>query len=125
VLSATEAVFLKQALLKLPPVTVFLYWSILGLVWLAPVLFRLPGWGHFACHGWTYLALGAATGVMQLSTLLVFGRLPVGYALSLFQLSSLVSVWLGYRYFAEANVRQRLLGSAVMAAGAMLVVWRG
>lgn len=124
-LSATEAVFLKQALLKSSPVTVFLYWSILGFIWLTPVLFRLPGRGHFARHGWTYLALAAATGAMQLSTLLVFGRLPVGYALSLFQLSSLVSVWLGYRYFAEANIRQRLLGSAVMATGAILVVWRG
>jgi drug/metabolite transporter (DMT)-like permease len=62
---------------------------------------------------------------MQLTTLLTFGKLPVGYSLALFQLSTLISVFLGYRYFQEGQIRKRLLGSVIMAAGAMLIVLLG
>jgi hypothetical protein len=33
-----------------------------------------------------------------------------------------ISVLLGRRYFAESNVRERLFGSLIMAAGAALIV---
>jgi drug/metabolite transporter (DMT)-like permease len=62
---------------------------------------------------------------MQLATLLTFRDLQVGYALALFQLSTLVSVLLGQRYFAERNIRERFIGSVVMAAGATLIVLLG
>jgi drug/metabolite transporter (DMT)-like permease len=51
--------------------------------------------------------------------------LPVGYSLALFQLSTLISVFLGCRYFQEGQIRKRLLGSVIMAAGAMLIVLLG
>jgi drug/metabolite transporter (DMT)-like permease len=62
---------------------------------------------------------------MQLTTLFAFGKLQVGYALALFQLSALISVVLGYRYFQERHIRKRLLGAAVMVAGAALIVTLG
>jgi hypothetical protein len=37
----------------------------------------------------------------------------------------LISVFLGYRYFQEGQIRKRLLGSVIMAAGAMLIVLLG
>ena len=81
---------------------------------------------HSSDAGWpAYLALALATGVMQLATLLAFGTLQVGYALALFQLSSLVSVGFGAHYFAEQNIRRRLVGSAVMVVGAALIVTFG
>ena len=48
-----------------------------------------------------------------------------GYALALFQLSTLVTVYLGHRYFAEGNIRRRLLGSLIMVTGAVLIVTLG
>jgi hypothetical protein len=46
----------------------------------------------------------------------------VGYSLALFQLSTIVSVLLGHRYFQEKDVGKRLVGAAVMTAGAIIIV---
>jgi hypothetical protein len=63
---------------------------------------------------------------MQLATVFTFGTMQVGYSLALFQLSALISVFLGYRYFQEGQMRSRIVGSLVMTAGATLIVmWGG
>jgi drug/metabolite transporter (DMT)-like permease len=127
-LSATEAVFLKRALLLSSALTTFVFWSILGLpiAGAAMVLLRRRQLGNevavFRHHWPTYLRLAIATGVMQLTSLLTFGKLQVGYSLALFQLSTLISVFLGHRYFQEGQIRKRLIGSAIMAAGAAMIV---
>jgi drug/metabolite transporter (DMT)-like permease len=130
-LSATEAVFLKKALLLSSPLTTFVWWSILGLPLAATAILlllrtratrELP---LFRQHWRTFLWLALTTGVMQLTTLLTFGQLPVGYSLALFQLSTLISVFLGHRYFREGNIRRRLLGSLVMVCGAVMIVTVG
>jgi len=48
--------------------------------------------------------------------------MPVGYALALFQLSGIVSVGLGYAFFKERNIRKKLLGTAIMIMGAVLII---
>jgi drug/metabolite transporter (DMT)-like permease len=129
--SATEAVFLKRAILHSSPVIVFLCWVMLALPLAtlaavvvlrreaAPQLRQIP-------RDWqTYAWLALATGVMQLATLLAFGTLQVGYSLALFQLSTVVSVALGAHFFAEQNIRRRLAGSIVMMIGAALIVTLG
>jgi drug/metabolite transporter (DMT)-like permease len=129
--SATEAVFLKRAMLYASPVVTFLGWSILGLpVAAAAVLLVAPGTigkelERFRANWSTNLWLAITTGLMQLATLLTFGALQVGYSLALFQLSSLISVFLGYHVFAERNLRRCLVGAAVMVAGAVLIVALG
>jgi drug/metabolite transporter (DMT)-like permease len=131
VLSATEAVFLKRAILHASPLTTFLFWSILGLPVAAAAVALLPRGTadqelQRTRHYWrTYVWLALATGLMQATTLLTFGKLPVGYSLALFQLSSLISVFLGYRYFAERNLGRRLVGSIIMVVGAGLIVTFG
>jgi drug/metabolite transporter (DMT)-like permease len=127
-LSATEAIFLKRAILLSTPSTVFVLWSILGvplagvaalMVEKATIVEEAASVRRF----WgTYLALAMTTGLMQLTTVLTFGRFQVGYSLALFQLSTIVSVLLGHRYFQERNVRKRLGGSVVMTIGAVLIV---
>jgi hypothetical protein len=62
---------------------------------------------------------------MQLSTVLTFGKLQVGYSLALFQTSSLLSVFFGYRYFQEKNIARRLFGSLIMVIGAGCIVLSG
>jgi len=131
VCSATEAVFLKRAQAYGSPFTTFLAWVFLGVVpaaIAALLLVRRDLGGQLARlrHAWpSYGALAITTAAMQLATLLAFHALPVGYALALFQLSAVVSVLLGARYFAERSIRRRLAGSAVMVAGAALIVTLG
>lgn len=128
VLSASEAVFLKKALVVSSPLTTFAYWSALGFVasMFAVLLLGRTRLGEelrvFGKCKSTYMMLFLTTGVMQLSTIVTLEQLQVGYALALFQTSSLVSVILGHRFFAEPNFRRRLGGSLVMVAGAMLIV---
>lgn len=130
-LSATEAIFLKRAILLTSPWAVFTLWSALGfgiaLVATAIMSRReIKGQLTVVRHALlTFAALAAATGTMQLTTILTFRQLQVGYALALFQLSTIVTVLLGRHYFAETNVRERLLGSMVMASGAILIVVLG
>jgi drug/metabolite transporter (DMT)-like permease len=131
VLSATEAVFLKRAILHASPATTFLFWSILGLPVAAAAVAILPRGTagqelQRLRHHWrTYVWLALTTGLMQATTLLTFGKMPVGYSLALFQLSTLISVFLGHRYFAEHNIGRRLVGSIIMVAGAVLIVTFG
>lgn len=69
-----------------------------------------------------YLLLIACVGAMQFTTNYAFAHMPVGYALSLFQLSVLVSVLLGYRVFGEQDVRKKLIGSFIMIAGSVVII---
>jgi drug/metabolite transporter (DMT)-like permease len=130
-LSATESIFLKKALLLSSPLTTFVFWSILGLPIAAAAIVllvrdRLGGEVALLRHNaTTYVWLAVTTGLVELTTLFTFGKLQVGYSLALFQLSTLISVFLGYRYFQEGHIRKRLLGSLIMVAGATLIVVQG
>jgi drug/metabolite transporter (DMT)-like permease len=128
VLSATEAVFLKKALLLSSPLITFVFWCILGAT--ASMIFSL-----FALktkifsqldtvkqRTSTYLMLALTTGLMQFSTLYTFGVLQVGYSLALFQTSALLSVFFGYKFFREQNILQRLFGASIMVLGAIFIV---
>jgi drug/metabolite transporter (DMT)-like permease len=126
-LSATEAVFLKRALLTSSPPAAFAAWCLLGLAIAAPAAALLGGrWRDeadlFRQNRATYVRLAVTTGLMQFATLFTLGKLQVGYSLALFQLSALLSVFFGHRYFQEPNIRKRLIGSLIMVAGAALIV---
>jgi len=128
--SATESVFLKRALLLSSPIMTFLIWTVLcfAIAGTAAVLLRKSVVGEVTrlTSEWrTLLWLAAATALMQLTTILTFGQLQVGYSLALFQLSTLITVYFGHRYFQERNIRRRLLGAMVMVIGAMLIVTLG
>jgi drug/metabolite transporter (DMT)-like permease len=125
VLSATEAVFLKRAILQASPETAFLVWALFGLPVAVSAAAGMREDAIKARANWrTYVWLALTTGLMQAATLLTFGKLPVGYSLALFQLSSLIGVWFGGRYFKERNIGRRLAASTVMVAGAALIVTR-
>jgi drug/metabolite transporter (DMT)-like permease len=129
--SATEAVFLKRAILLSSPLTTFVLWSVLGLPLAgAALVFLLREKVNdevliLRNNARTYLSLAVTTGLMQLSTVLTFGKLQVGYSLALFQMSTLISVFLGYHYFQESQIRKRLAGSLVMVTGVVLIVMFG
>ena len=66
--------------------------------------------------------LVACVGTMQFTTNYTFDHMPVGYALSLFQLSIIVSVILGHRIFKEMGIRKKLIGSAIMIIGSIVII---
>lgn len=69
-----------------------------------------------------FLLLVISIGIMQYTTNYTFDHLPVGYALSLFQLSIIVSVLLGHKIFKEQDIRKKLIGSMIMIIGSVLII---
>jgi drug/metabolite transporter (DMT)-like permease len=129
VLSAVEAVFLKRAVLASSPPTAFVLWAVLGFIIslaAAAVVLTGPRLRHelavLRSNRPPYLLLGLTTGVMQFCTLATFTGLQVGYALALFQTSTLLTVILGHKVFNEGQFLRRMAGAAVMVAGAILIV---
>lgn len=59
---------------------------------------------------------------MQFTTNYTFKHMAVGYALSLFQLSTIVSVLLGHKIFKEQDIRKKLIGSAIMIIGSIVII---
>lgn len=129
VFNAVEAVFLKRALLIGSPLPTFVVWTVLGFAASLPLAALLLGRAEWRRQPGLvrgslvyYSSLSVTTGLMQLCTIVVLGGLQVGYALALFQVSALISVLLGRQVFGESHFVKRLIGSAVMAAGAALIV---
>ncbi len=131
--TATEAVFLKKAIAVSAPFTTFAVWCILSalfstLLYLAAALRN----GNFDTLRSTFsltprgivllLTLAATTGIMQFSTNVVFKGMPVAYALALFQLSALLSVFFGGVLFHEKDIARKLAASAVMIIGAVIIL---
>lgn len=132
VCSAIDGVFLKKALLFSNPRQAFFYWCLFGFLlsglWLilSSHKNRLGRqWELAARNVRTVFLLAGCVGLMQLSTNWVLERMPVSYALALFQLSVLLSVLFGYRFFGETNVRRKLLGAGIMIIGAVLIILLG
>lgn len=128
ILTAIEAVLIKKIILTSSPVVAFVSWCWFGAFFsfLLLLLYRInmaeeqknTRWAHVGQYAILVLCIGA----MQFSTNYVFEHMRVGYALSLFQLSLLVSVFLGHRVFGEKHIRKKLMGSAVMLAGSVVII---
>jgi drug/metabolite transporter (DMT)-like permease len=67
---------------------------------------------------WIALAMMA----MQGCTIIILKQIPVGYALALFQLGSLLSVYVGHRWFGERQIWKRLAAAGIMLVGATMIV---
>ena len=128
VLTASAAVFLKKALLVAPPMPTFIAWAWLNVPVALACYLVLARPSVAVVRRSTRPNIGRLVGVavlfllMQYCTLEVFAQMPVAYALALFQLSALVNVFFGYRYFQEVNILPRALGSAIMIIGAAVLL---
>ena len=60
--------------------------------------------------------------IMQLTTNYVFSKMAVGTALSLFQLSSLVSLYFGYKVYHETEIIKKLIGTLIMIVSAVVIL---
>jgi len=120
IFSGAEAVFIKKIILLTNIPTSFLLWSLSGLIFtclfvnfkekINPPVFKYQ----------SLLVLLVA--VMQYSTNFVFSKINVSYALALFQLSTLLSVFLGINIFHETGLKRKVISSLIMIAGAVVII---
>jgi drug/metabolite transporter (DMT)-like permease len=128
VLTAIEAVFVKKVILASSVTIAFIAWCFFGTVFSFVLLFiyRLDIKQEVKQINKSYFGkfafLIGCMGTMQLTTNYTFEHMDVGYALSLFQLSTIVSVILGYRFFKELDVSKKLIGSTIMIAGSVVII---
>lgn len=125
IFTAIEAVFIKKVIIESSVLTSFIVWCFFGAVF-AFLLLLASAKSKLSKIKETdigkYILLIISIGVMQLTTNYVFKNMNVGYALALFQLSTLVSVGFGYQFFDEKNIRKKLAGAAIMITGSILVI---
>jgi drug/metabolite transporter (DMT)-like permease len=139
VLTASGSIFLKLAMQYQGTLASLAVWSFLSwfmaLGWLVSNCLWVkcsPG----NCLSWTrqfapaamlpqVISIAASMMVMQGLTILAFQAMHVGYALALFQLGSLVSVYLGHRLFGEVDFWRRLAAAFIMFAGAVVIMLAG
>ena len=126
--SALEAIFIKKVIILSSVFVAFVSWCAFGALF-SFLLLKLRHIGlKQQCmlfkSGTLKLVLLLAFFVflMQYMTNFVFSRMNVAYALSLFQLSALLSVILGYKIFKEKHIKKKLVGSVIMIAGAILII---
>ena len=121
ILTAIEAVFIKNVIILTNIYTAFIFWCLFGAIF---SLFITKFKFKSLCRTdfWQILALIVCTGIMQMSTNYVFARMDVSYALALFQLSALISVIFGWKFFNESNVLRKILGSGIMVLGAVILI---
>ncbi|MFL5740103.1 MAG: EamA family transporter [Flavisolibacter sp.] len=128
ILTAIEAVFVKKLILASNVTIAFISWCMSGALFsffLLPVFGVKPGKEFSRIHVADlkiYVLLILCIGTMQFTTNYAFAHMPVGYALSLFQLSTLVSVVLGYRVYREKDIRKKLIGAGVMMFGSVIII---
>ena len=60
--------------------------------------------------------------LMQYATNYTFKKINVAYALALFQLSSIVSVFLGVNIFRETGFVRKIIASLIMLLGAVIII---
>jgi drug/metabolite transporter (DMT)-like permease len=128
VLTAIEAVFAKRIILISSGTLACISWCWFGAIF--SFLFLLVSgvnprnessrlkMKHFG----KALLVVLCAGIMLLTTTYTFTHMPVGYALSLFQLSTIGSVLLGQRFFDEKGIRRKLIGSLIMIAGSVVII---
>lgn len=129
VLTAIEAVIIKKVIFYSDTTTSFIVWCWFGALFALVQAFvsdadPVREISETKGRGWAaYAALVFCIGLMQFSTNFVFSRMNVGYALALFQLSTIVSVLLGYKLFHERSIAKKLTGSAIMIAGSVIIIF--
>lgn len=128
VLGATEAIFIKKTILLSSVEVSFVTWCWIGALFsfLILLIFKVDLKQEFRRIDISLfkkiILLVLCVGVMQFSTNYVFEHMVVGYALSLFQLSVIVSVLFGYKIFNELGIRRKLIGSVIMILGSVVII---
>ena len=122
--TGTEAVVLKKIILISSVEACFVCWCFMGMFW--SFVFLLISKQKFAIDYkrsmMSLFLIALCLGFMQYSTNYIFSQMNVGYALALFQLSTLITVFFGCRFFEEKHLINKIIGSLIMIAGSVLII---
>ena len=122
IFSGTEAVFIKKIILLTNIPTSFILWSISGFIF--SLILSGASKRCLKLHNIKYLPLLIlSVAIMQYSTNYVFSKINVAYALALFQLSTLLSVFLGINIFHEKDMKRKLIASLIMIMGSVIIIF--
>ncbi len=123
VFTGIEAVILKQIIINSSPTVSFIWWAISGLIFsfvFALIQKKLKPASIKTVQ--ICLIIGILLSIMQLSTNIVFENFNVGLSLSLFQLSSIVSLFLGFKFLKEKGILRKTTGTIIMIIGSVLIL---
>ncbi len=119
IFSGTEAIFIKKVIILSNISSAFIYWAVAGLFFSFLITLKhKPKIKNIKPQ----IALIAMVAIMQYSTNYVFSKINVAHALALFQLSTILSVFLGVNIFKEEGLLRKLIASIIMIIGAILVI---
>ena len=122
-LLGTEAIFIKKVIILTDINSTFLYWVITGFIF--SILFALGAKHSLKIQKNNIklqLGLISLVAIMQYTTNYVFAKINVAYALALFQLSMLVSLFLGANIFKEKEIIKKIIASIIMLIGATIII---
>lgn len=128
VFTAIEAVFIKKLIILSSVSFAFVLWAVFGAIFSFFLLkfeklsLRSELKHLSASTMLNFAAIVGCVGVMQYTTNFVFSKINVAYALALFQLSAVVSVFLGFKIFKEKDIMKKLCGTLLMVLGAVMVI---
>jgi drug/metabolite transporter (DMT)-like permease len=128
VLTGIQAVFDKKIIQHSNLELAFVSWCVFGAIFsfFICILFRVRIGYYLRNIDWgiasRYLLLCLSIAVMTASTNYTFKKMPVGEALALFQVSIIVSVFLGYKIFREVGIVKKLIGSVIMITGSLFIL---
>lgn len=119
--------FQKPAIFETQP-QMALYPSFIGgvfvtLLLLPFVIKKLPSHVPLIKNNLTlFIFFGIMSAISQYAAFTAFSLAPVGYVTAIFKTSILFSILLGWLFFKEERISERLLGASVMIIGMLLLV---
>lgn len=123
IFSGTEAIFIKKVIIMSDVLSAFLFWASAGLIFSFCLLILSKHKINIkSCNIKYQLLLIFMVALMQYSTNYIFSKMNVAYALALFQLSTIVSVFLGVNIFKEKGLLKKVFASLIMIIGAIILI---
>ena len=123
-LTAIEAVFIKKVILITDITTSCISTCIFGAIFSFLILKinKIKTGKINLSHSLSYLLTAICFGLVMITTAYTFSKINVGYALSLFQLSILLNVILGYKIFKEQHLLKKLAGAVIVILGSVAII---
>lgn len=125
IFTAIEAVFIKKVIILSSIASSFIISSFLGAIFSYLIMRILENEKlHIPTkkNSIMYISTTLCFAMMTFTTAYVFKYMNVGYALSLFQLSIILNVILGYKLFNEKKLIKKLLGSLIILIGSAAIL---
>ncbi len=123
IFTAIEAVFIKSVIINSSVLAAFVFWCWFGALFsFIPVIISRQSIVPSKSYLKELFLLVFTTGIMQWSTNYVFKCMKVSYALALFQLSIILSVIFGWKFFNEKDIKKKFLGAFIMMFGAVILI---